>query len=193
MNIYETCPGEWEIRLFRENSSGWGEFSWEDATPFAVEMYGQKLIFPGGLAFSVKYDWHERHLCVILSVRAEAEGECAKCLKPLRREIEGSLRYIFMAGNSRESLESMAEEELVVVDSLERGVRIREPLWETFLESLPRVLLCREDCLGICPECGADRNENPCSCTAQRIDPRLASLKAMHFFEEKEGNNHGSS
>ncbi len=186
MKTYTACPEEWQIRIFRDGSAGEGTLTWENATPFGVEMYGQDLVFPQGLIFIVKYDWHERHLCVILSVRTEAEGECAKCLKPLRQEIEGSLRYIFLAEDSREGLQGM-EEELVVVDSLERGVLLRESLWETFLESLPRVLLCREDCRGLCPECGTDRNEHLCSCAAQRIDPRLASLKAIYFSEEEGG------
>ncbi len=188
MKTYTACPETWQIRLFRDGSSGESVLTWEDSTPFGVEMYGQELVFPEGIIFIVKYDWHEGHLCVILSVRMEAEGECAKCLKPLRQEIEGSLRYIFLSGDPQENFQGMEEEEeIVVVHSLERGVLLREQLWETFLESLPRILLCREDCRGICPECGADRNEHPCSCADQRIDPRLASLQAMHFFEEEGG------
>ncbi|HOO63063.1 MAG TPA: DUF177 domain-containing protein [Synergistaceae bacterium] len=194
MRTHVLPPEEWKMRIPRPGPSGEGELAWEDATPFEVEMYGQKLRFPGGIAFSAKYDWHEGHVCVILSVRTEAEGECSKCLKPLRQEISGSLRYICLAGNSeKDSCGDSGEEEILVVNSLEKGLTLKEPLWETFLESLPRVLLCKEDCQGICPECGADRNENPCSCAAQRIDPRLASLKAMYFSEEKEGSNHGSS
>jgi uncharacterized protein len=186
-------PEEWKIRIPRPGPSGEGELAWEDTTPFEVEMYGQKLRFPGGIAFFAKYDWHEGHVCVILSVRAEVEGECAKCLKPLRQEISGSLRYICIAGKAGNGAFEDSEEEILRVASLERGVTFKEPLWETFLESLPRILLCKEDCRGICPECGADRNENPCSCASQRIDPRLASLKAMCLSEEKEGSNHGSS
>jgi uncharacterized protein len=38
-------------------------------------------------------------------------------------------------------------------------------------------MLCREDCKGICPECGIDRNTGECSCVADDIDPRWAALK----------------
>lgn len=42
--------------------------------------------------------------------------------------------------------------------------------------------LCRPDCRGLCPRCGANRNDTDCDCAATQIDPRLEALKA--FFEE---------
>ncbi len=188
MKTYELPPEEWNLRIPKAGPSGEGTLAWKDSTPFEVEMYGQKLIFPEGIAFSAKYVWHEGHVCVILSVRTEAEGECAKCLKPLRREITGSLRYMCLVKRDGDAdFEDSGEEEILLVDSLEKGVLLRESLWETFLESLPRIFLCKEDCQGLCPECGADRNENPCSCAARRIDPRFAPLKAINLSEEKGG------
>lgn len=34
--------------------------------------------------------------------------------------------------------------------------------------------LCKEDCKGLCPHCGADRNVTDCDCDKKQIDPRFA-------------------
>ena len=44
---------------------------------------------------------------------------------------------------------------------------------------LPFQLLCREDCKGLCPVCGADLNETTCNCNTKQIDPRLEKLKML--------------
>jgi uncharacterized protein len=45
--------------------------------------------------------------------------------------------------------------------------------------SLPMKPLCRADCRGLCPVCGANRNVAPCSCAPRPSDPRLAALRDL--------------
>jgi uncharacterized protein len=45
--------------------------------------------------------------------------------------------------------------------------------------ALPMKPLCREDCRGLCPVCGADRNVAPCTCDTRPPDPRLAALRDL--------------
>jgi uncharacterized protein len=40
-------------------------------------------------------------------------------------------------------------------------------------------VFCREECLGLCPECGKNLNDGPCDCQIDDIDPRLAALRAL--------------
>ena len=54
-----------------------------------------------------------------------------------------------------------------------------EPLVrDAVLLELPLAPLCREDCAGLCPQCGANRNEGACGCAAPR-DPRWATLDVL--------------
>jgi uncharacterized protein len=39
--------------------------------------------------------------------------------------------------------------------------------------------LCREDCKGICPQCGKNLNLGPCDCKVENVDPRLEILKQL--------------
>jgi uncharacterized protein len=50
---------------------------------------------------------------------------------------------------------------------------------EQVLMALPMKPLCREDCRGLCPECGRDRNVSECSCETRPVDPRLEVLKSL--------------
>ena len=50
---------------------------------------------------------------------------------------------------------------------------------DTVLSSLPIRNLCRPDCKGLCPKCGADLNQGDCGCDREITDPRLAVLKDL--------------
>lgn len=54
-----------------------------------------------------------------------------------------------------------------------------ELLRSDILLELPYKYLCREDCKGLCPSCGKNLNEGPCSCNLHQVDPRLEVLKKL--------------
>ena len=106
------------------------------------------------------------------TVSATAELECSRCLK----------RYPFTVQNAamdfdlvREgSLQTGAEHELgrgELDTEFYRGDEIEpnEYIREQVLLSLPMVPVHREDCKGLCPVCGADRNERDCGCKADAM------------------------
>ena len=51
--------------------------------------------------------------------------------------------------------------------------------WEEFVLALPTHPLCSPDCKGLCPQCGANRNTDQCSCQQDEGDPRLAALRQL--------------
>ncbi|HXY29520.1 MAG TPA: DUF177 domain-containing protein [Gemmatimonadaceae bacterium] len=55
-------------------------------------------------------------------------------------------------------------------------VDLRPAIREQWLLAAPAFVLCREDCKGLCPRCGADLNAGPCTC-ASEVDPRWAVLR----------------
>ncbi len=56
-------------------------------------------------------------------------------------------------------------------------VDLNEMVNDLILLSLPMRMLCREDCRGLCPVCGADLNQGSCGCRRDRMDPRLEILR----------------
>jgi uncharacterized protein len=57
--------------------------------------------------------------------------------------------------------------------------------WEEFSLALPVNPLCREDCKGLCPSCGANRNRESCACARAEGDPRLAVLRDFPVKRKK--------
>ena len=79
------------------------------------------------------------------------------------------------------------------VDHLESGDEEAYPIENDFVDlapmvhdaillELPLAPLCREDCRGLCPYCGIDRNEASCDCSAP-VDPRWATLDGLRFAD----------
>ena len=50
---------------------------------------------------------------------------------------------------------------------------------EGFAESLPATILCRDDCAGLCPTCGANRNTTSCDCAQTDSDSRWDRLREI--------------
>lgn len=102
---------------------------------------------------------------------------CDRCLAPVDKEVTMTVPHTVVrslqngsAGEDDEYL--VAPDGLVDLDVLTANDLIPE---------LPTRTLCREDCKGLCPICGCDRNITQCECEEQHADPRLAALD--RFFE----------
>ncbi|CAH0122103.1 MULTISPECIES: DUF177 domain-containing protein [unclassified Paenibacillus] len=119
----------------------------------------------------------------VVDVRGELhvrmDLNCSRCLAPLTET------YVIPFHEQFKQMENPAEadedEELIFVS--EDQVDIKPYVEETLYMNLPYVPLCGEDCKGLCPTCGQNLNEQACSCSNERIDPRLAGLK--DFFKSQ--------
>jgi uncharacterized protein len=55
-------------------------------------------------------------------------------------------------------------------------VEIDDGFWQNVSLEMPVKVLCAEDCRGLCPRCGVNRNHTACACRQEAPDPRLAAL-----------------
>jgi uncharacterized protein len=90
-------------------------------------------------------------------VRAPWVGSCRRCLKPASGIAVGEVLELFEDPSVEGETYPLVHDE-VDLEPLAR---------ETVVLELPQAPLCREDCLGLCPECGADRNEGTCTCAPE--------------------------
>jgi len=116
------------------------------------------------------------------NVSAEVHMVCGRCLKDFDRTIEFPLELAFFPkeeeGPGEESHELMPEE-MGADYYKDEEIDISEAVREHLLLNLPIRPLCSEDCKGICPQCGADLNEEACGCEKKTIDPRMEVLKKL--------------
>ncbi len=114
---------------------------------------------------------------------------CQRCLEPLVEMVELPLQLLLVPGARapKGAEHALAEEELGVVEVPEDGeVDLRPLLIEQIQLNVPMKPLCRADCAGICPSCGANLNAGACGCETEEIDPRW---KALESFREKMKNH----
>ena len=113
------------------------------------------------------------------SLRGELELACARCLEPMRLllAVPVDLYYRPMASIAREEEIAISEAETEIGFYEGRGLELADLVREQVLVALPISSVCREDCRGLCPICGGNRNGNPCSCRETFTDPRWDALK----------------
>lgn len=56
---------------------------------------------------------------------------------------------------------------------------LREAIRQNLVLALPLNTICKEDCAGLCPQCGHNLNEGPCNCVPEQHDARFDSLRAL--------------
>jgi len=88
--------------------------------------------------------------------------ECARCLKPFDapREFE----FQAFAEPARPGVKKNDPDDEYVIRHDGRVLVLDDELREQALLARPMTSLCREDCPGLCPRCGADRSEEACPC-----------------------------
>lgn len=115
------------------------------------------------------------------NVTARAEVDCDRCLKAIEVPIETEfdLAYIPASKYVEQETAELQEDDLLVSVYEGDAIDVDEIVREQILLALPARALCREECHGLCPVCGVDRNTNACACEEKEIDPRWAALKNL--------------
>lgn len=108
------------------------------------------------------------------------ELSCSRCLEPFRLPVNAAfdVRYLPQSENTGDERE-VGEDDLSVSFYRDESIDLGQLLDEQFYLALPMKPLCRDDCKGLCPSCGANMNVETCGCQARWDDPRLAGLKAL--------------
>jgi uncharacterized protein len=108
-------------------------------------------------------------------VRARWEGDCRRCLRPVSGEVAVDVRELYRQRHPGEAPDSDEETYPLGADTLD----LRPLARDAVLLNLPLAPLCGADCAGLCPVCGADRNDGGCACPPPAADPRWAALDVL--------------
>jgi uncharacterized protein len=105
---------------------------------------------------------------------------CARCLEPVPVDFEVELEELFVPTIDMATgklIRPEEEDQALWIDE-HHILDLSEVLRQDVLLELPVHVVCREDCRGLCPECGANLNETTCDCKPD-IDPRWSSLSDL--------------
>lgn len=109
-----------------------------------------------------------------LRFAATLSGSCMRCLQPAAPVFDVDVREIDQPGGGDDLSSPYVEGELLDVQGWAH---------DALLLALPPQVVCRPDCRGLCPECGADLNEDPEHAHEKAPDPRWAALRDLELPE----------
>jgi uncharacterized protein len=113
-------------------------------------------------------------------VRATAVVHCVRCLRDLDHEVEVEVRELFALhpGDDEDEGYAVLTDDRLPLDTMAR---------DALVLGFPAFPLCRPDCAGLCPVCGADRNTVDCGHGGtETIDPRWAGLADLRLSTQEE-------
>jgi uncharacterized protein len=115
------------------------------------------------------------------TIRVSLIGECARCLDPLTSELEVDIQQLFVYPGNEIDADDEDDEIGQLVDDY---VDLEPALRDAVVLALPLAPVCREDCPGLCPECGARLEEVGPQHRHDQVDPRWAALSTQVIVTE---------
>jgi uncharacterized protein len=114
-------------------------------------------------------------------LRTSLELACARCLDPVQHDLQHNFDLLYRpqgADAGREELSVTAAEAEVSYYQGD-GLLLEDVLREQILLAVPVKVICRDDCKGLCPQCGTNLNQEQCSCDTPVADARWLALKDL--------------
>ena len=156
-----------------------------DAIELGADVHQRSPLTTSGRAQLVE-EHHGKHQ-VIKDIRltgelaTSLELACARCLDPVVQAVARKFDLLYRPQGTDAGHEELSVTAAEAEIGYYKGdhLLLEDALREQVLLAVPLKVLCRDDCQGLCPVCGKNRNTEPCSCVQPVQDPRWAALKEI--------------
>jgi uncharacterized protein len=113
-------------------------------------------------------------------IEGKAIASCRRCLTETSQQVRDEVHLLYV----EEGDEEVADDpDAYRLPRRALSVDLRAAVREQWLLAAPKFVLCREDCKGLCPRCGADWNAGPCACPPE-TDTRWEVLRTVRTTSE---------
>ncbi len=170
------------------------EFHWnEPATMLGLDSESE-FQFP--VVIDVKAQRIGTRVVVTGTVGCRVSLRCSMCLEPCEEDIQAEVAIELLEGPQPRKREDVVQDEDADVSYYTVPfIDLSDDLRQILLVAAPAYPVCRQDCQGLCPACGANRNTVPCGC--QPASPARGHMAKAKPFEalgsllQKELKGHG--
>lgn len=107
---------------------------------------------------------------------ASVSADCARCLEPTKVKLKGELSLI-ASPSVAEARSKYGDDETIVGFGIEGTLELSETVRQSLALVAPLKALCQENCRGLCPSCGINRNQKTCDCPNDPTDNRWDALR----------------
>ena len=120
------------------------------------------------------------------SIGTVLELSCCRCLEAAMLPVDTAFRYTLVPLPDRQDSEiELDSEDLEYSYYHDDAIDLEPLIFEQIILQIPIKALCRDDCRGLCPHCGANLNTATCHCGDAVVDDRFAVLKTMKIQKNK--------
>lgn len=154
--LHENCKEKLLDLTFKESN-----FSYAD----------EEIIFSEPVNIKGKLKVSKGIICLDAKVKSELLLTCSRCLEKFKYPIDLEI-------NEKIS-DKVAEGDDDTIIAKDSNIDLDKIIQDNIILALPVKKLCKKDCKGLCPNCGANLNYTKCNCKIDNIDPRFAKLKDL--------------
>lgn len=138
---------------------------------------GAKVVGPIKISLSVKKG--SNGVIVTGRLQGEASVTCSRCLEEITEDISHDFSYNCLSTEIMDEEEELSKESTDICYYSGGEIDVTGLIQEQAALALPMRPLCKEDCKGLCPKCGANLNLGDCGCKKKPMDLRFAALKDL--------------
>jgi len=117
-----------------------------------------------------RFYWHG-------TIEGEVDLPCRRCLGEASGHMSEEAHLIFAEAGAEGDVTD--DPDVFLLDERKAELDLRPALREQWLLNVPGYALCRDDCKGLCPTCGAELNLGDCACVSSAAEPRLDELRKV--------------
>ena len=141
----------------------------------SIDESVEDITFPDKISVTGSVKNMAGYITLTLDADVKYETACARCLVPIKAEKSISLNKTVIT-NTEDFQDTENDDYIVSEDGY---IDSDETLIEQIVLELPLRHLCKPDCKGLCPKCGADLNISECGCDTTEPDPRFDVLRKL--------------
>ena len=151
-------------------------FSWD--VPLSSEQYaGRTLQFAAPAHVEGTYLFDGKAFFVEAPAKIARQSVCVRCLEPFVEALTFPIHERFSRDGGDDDGESYRlEGDMLSLDAA---------FWDNMFLQLPLVSVCSEDCKGLCPVCGINKNREQCTCSDASASSPFSVLKGLHQENEE--------
>lgn len=152
----------------------------EDAPPvFGPASEDFRIVAP--VRFGADLTKDAQKVRLVGRVQSALELTCSRCLEPYAIPVDSPFDLLFLPASESAAAgdEEIEADDVGVSYYRDDVIDLADVIREQFYLALPMKPLCREDCRGLCPVCGVNRNVELCSCQTEWVDPRMDALRSL--------------
>ena len=139
------------------------------------EFIGNVFEFPDPIGVQGEITNQDGKYFMTAMAKSRVISYCARCGKEVSKEVNAEFSEVF-------TNEAAQDDDMISFTGTR--IDIDDTVVNNLLENLPEKFLCKEDCKGLCPVCGKDRNIEECDCREDDGDLRMEIFRKLAEKEE---------